>query len=379
MIRTASPRSDQGEHNEALYLTSSFTFTSAEQAALRFSEQKKGNIYGRFTNPNDQTFAKRLACLEGGQYGIATASGMAAILTATLAHLKAGDHVLCADCVFGTTIGFFRDLMAKFDVAVTFVKLSDNDAWERSVKPNTRLFFCETPANPTTEIADLQALSQIAHKHNALLVVDNCFCTCCVQQPLKHGADIVMHSATKFIDGQGRTLGGALVCNDEALHKLHYGVIRSTGIGMSAFNAWTLSKSLETLALRIEKHCHNAQVLAERLDAHPEIVKVNYPGLASHPQRAIIERQQSAGGGVLSFEVKGGRESAWKLIDQCQLLSITANLGDAKSTITHPATTTHWRMGEDQRKATGISENLIRISVGLEHVDDIYNDISKGL
>ena len=375
-VRTHSESSPHGEHSEPVYLTSSFVFKDAQQAAARFRGDEEGNIYARFSNPNESTFSRRLAILEEGSYGIATNTGMSAILTMALAHLKSGDHVVCADCVFGTTIGLFRDLMAQFAIKTTFVPLSEAQEWRDAICSDTKILFCETPANPTAEIADLQVLADIAHENNALLVVDNCFCTPHLQKPLKFGADVVMHSATKFIDGQGRCLGGALITNQESLYKEQYSVVRTAGTGLNAFNSWVLAKSLETLSLRMQKHCDNALALALWLQEQPQVEQVNYSALPSHPQRELAKKQHpDGGGGVLSFQVKGDRKEAWTLINRCQLLSVTANLGDAKSTITHPATTTHWRMSAQERENAGISENMIRISVGLEHIDDIINDI----
>ena len=376
-IRSASKRSEQQEHNEALYLTSSFVFDSAEQAYARFKNEKDGNIYGRFTNPNSDTFTSRLAALEDMRYGVATASGMGAILTVILAHLKAGDHVLCAACIFGTTTTLFRDLCAKFSINTTFVVLHDTHAWKDAIQPNTRMLFCESPANPTAELTDLAALAEIAHSNHALFVVDNCLATPIIQQPVQFGADVVIHSGTKFIDGQGRCLGGALLCNDEELHAQQQAVIRTAGISISPFNAWILSKSLETLQLRVHAHNHNALLLAQWLQTQDSIKRVFYSGLESHPQRQLSLSQQGGhGGGVVAFEVIGGRDAAWALINQCSMISITANFGDTKSTITHPATTTHWRMSQAERDAAQINDGLVRIGVGLEHIDDIKNDLN---
>ncbi len=377
-VRAGQTRSDEGEHSEALFLTSSFVFDSAEQAAKRFSGEEKGNIYSRFTNPTVRFFEERLAAMEGAQRCVATASGMSAILSVCLAHLKAGDHVLCSQQVFGTTVSLFSKYLSKFGVQVTFVNMLDLAAWENAFQSNTRLLFIETPTNPLLEVADIEAFAELAHKHNALLVVDNCFCTPVLQQPLALGADIVLHSATKFIDGQGRCVGGA-VAGSHALMEEVYGVLRTTGQTLSAFNAWVFLKGLETLSIRMKAHSEKALALAQWLQQQSAVEKVFYCGLPDHPQYALAQKQQSGFGAVLSFEVKGGRDAAWQVIDACQLLSITTNLGDSKTTISHPASTSHGRLTEEQRKQAGIKDNLVRLSVGLEAVTDLQRDLQRGL
>ncbi|MBC8211699.1 MAG: O-succinylhomoserine sulfhydrylase [Gammaproteobacteria bacterium] len=378
-IRTGHQRTAEGEHGEPIFPTSSFVFSSAAEAAARFSGEKPGNIYARFTNPTVKIFEQRLAALEGAESCVATASGMAAILSVCLGLLQAGDHIVSSRSIFGTTSILFDKYLGKFGVATSFVDLTDLAVWEQAIKPNTRLLFLETPSNPLTEIADISALADLAHAHNCLLVVDNCFCTPALQQPLKLGADIIVHSATKYLDGQGRIIGGAVVGNQELVGKEVFGVIRTAGPSMSPFNAWIALKGLETLSLRMKAHSHSAMRLARYLEQHPSIEQVFYPGLESHPQHQLAKSQQSDFGGIVSFKVKGGREQAWRLIDQTRLLSITANLGDTKSTITHPASTTHGRLSDEQKLAAGISDNLIRVAVGLEHLDDIQRDISRGL
>ncbi|MBV1777188.1 O-succinylhomoserine sulfhydrylase [Burkholderiaceae bacterium DAT-1] len=376
-IRAGQERSQFGEHAEAMYLSSSFVSESAEQAAARFIGQEPGFIYSRFSNPTVTLFQERLAALEDAEMCIATASGMAAILSLCMAHLKAGDHIVASNALFGSTIQFFNNYLAKFGVTVTYVSPVDLSAWQSAVKPETKLFFLESPSNPLTEIADIRAISDIAHAHGALVVVDNCFCTPILQQPLKLGADLIVHSATKYIDGQGRVLGGA-VLGAKALVDPVYMFLRTAGPTMSAFNAWVLVKGLETLKLRMDAHCANALELATWLESRPEVERVYYPGLPSHAQHELAMRQQRAGGGVVSFVVKGGREAAWKLINATQMLSITANLGDVKTTITHPATTTHARVTPEARAAAGIVEGLIRIAVGIESIQDIKRDLLRG-
>lgn len=377
-IRAGHERTNEGEHSEAIFPTSSFTFKSAAEAAARFANEVPGNIYSRMTNPTVRYFQERLAALEGGESCVATSSGMAAILAVMLGVLKAGDHIVCSRSVFGTTVVLLQTYMTRFNVSVTFVNLSNLEAWEQAIQPNTRLLFAETPANPLTELVDIRALADIAHQHNALLVIDNCFCTPALQRPLALGADIVVHSATKYLDGQGRALGGAVVGDKERVGKEVFGVLRSGGVTMSPFNAWIFLKGLETLSIRMKAHCENAQRLAEWLSTQTAIEKVYYPGLASHPQHALAQHQQTGFGGIVSFVVKGGREAAWKVIDATQLCSITANLGDAKTTITHPATTTHGRLTTEQRQLSGIEEGLVRVSVGLESLRDIQNDLARG-
>jgi O-succinylhomoserine sulfhydrylase len=378
-VRAGQQRTNEGEQSEPIFPTSSFTFNSAAQAAARFGGTEPGNIYSRFTNPTVRTFEQRLAVLEGGERCVATSSGMAAILSTCMGILKAGDHIVSSRAVFGTTVVLFSQFMGKFGVETTYVSLTDYEAWERAIKPNTRMLFIETPSNPLTEVADIARLAEIAHAHNCLLVVDNCFCTPALQQPLKLGADIIIHSATKYIDGQGRCIGGAVIGTEALVGKDVYGFLRTAGPTMSAFNAWVFLKGLETLKLRMKAHCDNALTLASYLEQHPAVARVYYPGLASHPQHELAKRQQSGYGGIVSFELKGGKEQAWQVVDNTRIISITANLGDAKSTITHPATTTHGRLTPEQRADAGISDGLIRVSVGLEDVQDIITDLARGL
>lgn len=378
-VRAGQRRTDEQEQSEPLFLSSSFTFTSAEQAAARFAGDEPGNIYARFSNPTVRTFQERLAAMEGGESCIATASGMSAILTLAMATLRAGDRVVCARQVFGTTVGMFANLLPRFGIETRFVDLTDTDAWARAICPRTRMLYLESPSNPLTEVGDIAAIADIAHAHDCLLVVDNCFCTSALQQPLALGADLVIHSATKYLDGQGRCLGGAVVGPARLVDSEVFSVLRTAGTTMSAFNAWVFLKGLETLAVRMRGHCENALALAHWLTEQPQVLRVNYPGLPDHPQHALAARQQSGPGGVLSFEVAGGREQAWRVIDRTRLMSITANLGDTKTTITHPATTTHGRMSADDRAAAGIHEGLIRISVGLEDVRDLQADLAAAL
>jgi O-succinylhomoserine sulfhydrylase len=378
-IRAGQHRTPEQEHSDPIFPTSSYVFNSAAEAAARFSGKVPGNIYSRFTNPTVRSFEERLAALEGGERCIAVASGMAAIASTAFGLLKAGDHVVCSRGVFGNTVLLFQNYLGKFGVETSFVDLTDEAAWVAAMRPTTRLLFLETPSNPLTEIADIRRLSVLAHDHGALLAVDNCFCTPALQRPLDFGADLVIHSATKYLDGQGRCVGGAIVGPQDVLEKQIYPFLRTGGPSMSPFNAWVFLKGLETLGLRMKAHSENALVLARWLEEQPWVARVNYPGLPSHPQHALALQQQSAGGGIVSFEVKGGREAAWKLIDATRMLSITANLGDVKTTITHPATTTHGRLTESERMAAGISEGLIRIAVGLEHVADIQGDLRRGL
>ncbi len=377
-VRAGQVRTAEGEHSEPIFLTSSFVFGSAAEAAARFGGTEPGNIYSRFTNPTVRTFEQRLAALEGGERCVATSSGMAAILATCLGLLQAGDHIVSSRSVFGTTNVLFDKYMKKFGVTTSFVPLTDVDAWEQAITPQTKLFFLETPSNPLCEIADIPALAALAHRHGILLAVDNCFCTPALQQPLKLGADIVIHSATKYIDGQGRVLGGAVVGPAKLMEEV-FGVVRTCGPTLSAFNAWVFLKGLETLRLRMEAHSASAQHLAEWLQAQPQVSRVHYTGLASHPQHALAARQQRGFGGVLSFELKGGRDEAWRFIDATRLMSITANLGDAKTTITHPASTTHGRLSPEAKAAAGISEGLIRIAVGLEDIADLQADCARGL
>jgi len=377
-LRTGQLRTDEGAHGEPIFTTSSYVFKSAEQAAARFSGQEPGNIYSRFTNPTVRAFEQRLAAMEGAERCVATSSGMAAILATAMALLQSGDEVICSRSVFGTTNVLFEKYLKKFGVKTTFVSLTDITQWQAAITTNTRMFFLETPSNPLCEVADIAKMAELAHKHDALLVVDNCFCTPALQRPLELGADIALHSATKFLDGQGRCIGGA-VCGRSELMEEVFGFLRSAGPTMSPFNAWVFLKGLETLSLRMQAHSASALRLADWLEQQPAVEKVFYTGLPTHPQHLLARAQQSAFGGVLSFRVKGGRKEAWSVIDATRFLSITGNLGDAKSTITHPATTTHGRLSDEAKAEAGITENLIRVAVGLEHIDDIKADLNRGL
>ncbi len=378
-VRAGQQRTGEGEHAEAIFATSSYVFSSAAEAAARFSGDQPGNIYSRFTNPTVRTFEQRLAALEGGESCVATASGMAAILATCAALLKAGDHVVCSRSVFGTTTVLFSTYLAKFGIETDFVELSNLEAWEAAIRSETCLLFLETPSNPLTELVDIGALSQLAQDRDCLLVVDNCFCTPALQRPLELGADLVIHSATKYLDGQGRCVGGAVVGDAERVGKDVYGFLRAAGPSMSPFNAWVFLKGLETLSLRMQRHCDSALQLARWLETQPSVDRVFHPGLDSHPQHALAARQQQGFGGIVSLEVRGGRTSAWQIIDAARVFSITANLGDTKSTITHPATTTHGRLTPEQRQMTGISDGLIRLAVGLEDVNDLRADLERGL
>ncbi|MBS3785371.1 MAG: O-succinylhomoserine sulfhydrylase [Gammaproteobacteria bacterium] len=378
-LRAGLERTAEQEHSEAIFPTSSFVFANAAEAAARFSGEQPGNIYSRFTNPTVRAFEKRLAAMEGGETAIATASGMSAILALVMGLLKAGDHIVCSVAVFGTTTSLFDNQLRRFGVETDFVPLTDLSAWEAAIRPETRLLFLETPSNPLTELADIVGLAELAHAHGALLVVDNCFCTPALQRPLALGADLVTHSATKYLDGQGRCVGGAIVGDAERLDKQIFPFLRSAGPTMSPFNAWVFLKGLETLNLRMRAHSEQAMQLAQWLLKRPEVSQVYYPGLPEHPQHKLAASQQSGFGGIVSFEVEGGREAAWRVIDATRMLSITANLGDVRTTITHPATTTHGRMTADQRAAAGIKEGLLRISVGLEDIADIQADLLSGL
>jgi O-succinylhomoserine sulfhydrylase len=377
-VRAGQRRSAEGEHSEAIFPTSSYVFGSAAEAAARFSGDQPGNIYSRFTNPTVRTFEERLASLEGGDSCVATSSGMAAILATCAALLKAGDHIVSSQSIFGTTTVLFSTYLAKFGIETSFVPLADMAAWEGAIRRETRLLFLETPSNPLTEIADIQALSSLARRHDCLLVVDNCFCTPALQLPLSLGADIVIHSATKYLDGQGRCVGGAVVGDDELVGKEVYGFLRTAGPTMSPFNAWVFLKGLETLSLRMQAHCSSALTLAQWLEQQPGVARVYHPGLPSHPQHELARRQQSDFGGIVSFELDGGQQDGWVFIDALRVFSITANLGDTKSTVTHPATTTHGRLTPEQREAAGISDGLIRLAVGLESVDDLQTDLARG-
>ena len=379
-VRAGGGMTEFGENSEALFLNSSFRFKNAAQAAARFGGTEPGNIYSRFTNPTVSVFQNKLAALEGAEQCVATSSGMSAILACVMGLCNAGDHVVASRSIFGTSVQLFSNILKRWGLEVTFVSLTDIDEWKAAVTPKTKMFFVETPSNPLTEVCDIQALAELAHQTGALLAVDNCFCTPAIQRPLALGADIVIHSATKYIDGQGRCLGGA-VLGSKALMEPVYGFLRTAGVTMSAFNAWVFLKGLETLFVRMEAHAKNALALAAWLESQPRVSRVFYPGLKSHPQHALAMKQQTSGGGIVTFEVqpKAGQtaqEAAWELIDATKLISITANLGDAKSTITHPATTTHSRVTAEARAAAGITDGLVRIAVGLEHVEDLKADLA---
>ncbi|UTW45858.1 O-succinylhomoserine sulfhydrylase [bacterium SCSIO 12696] len=376
-IRTGVARSHEQEHSEALFLTSSYVFDNAEQAALTFANEREGNVYSRYTNPTVRAFEERIAALEGAEAGIGTASGMAAILCTCMALFNAGDHIICSKDVFGATISLFNKHLSRFGLEVSFVALDDMDEWRSAIQPNTKGFFIETPSNPRAVVGDVSALADLAHQHDALLLVDNCFCTPALQKPIEFGADVVIHSATKYIDGQGRALGGAVVGGKEHIDAVRL-FIRAAGPYMSPFNAWVFLKGLETLRLRVEAHSASAMVLAQWLNEHPKVTKVYYAGLPEHPGHELAKRQQKAFGGVVAFEIDGGREQAWRLIDSTKLLSLTANLGDAKTTIVHPATTTHGSLTDEQREQAGISQSLIRVAVGLEDIEDIKADLERG-
>jgi O-succinylhomoserine sulfhydrylase len=378
-IRAGQQRTHEDEHSMPIFMTSSYVFNSAEEASLRFTGQQAGNIYSRFTNPTVNTFQERLALMEHGERCLAFSSGMAAIMAVGMSLLKAGDHVVCSRSVFGNTVLAFQNYFAKFGVETTFVELSNLGAWQAAIQPNTQFLFVETPSNPLMELVDIKALADIAHQQDCLLVVDNVFCTPIMQKPLALGADIVVHSATKYIDGQGRCVGGAVVASEEIIEKSIYPYLRTGGATMSAFNAWVFLSGLETLAVRMQAHCDNAFALAQWLENQEAVAKVHYPGLESHPQHELAKQQQSHFGGVVSFELKGGKEPAWRLIDATQMLSITANLGDVKTTITHPASTTHGRLAPEVRLEAGIKDSLVRVSVGLEDIEDIKQDLLRGL
>ena len=377
-IRGGYQRTHENEHAEAMFLTSSYVFESAAMAAKYFSNEAQGNVYSRYTNPTVRSFEKRLAAMEGGEQCVATASGMAATLSVIMALLQSGDHVVCSQDVFGSTRVMMDKYIAKFGVSVTYVPLVDIDAWQAAIRPETKMLFCETPSNPLSEIADLEALAAVAKHAQALLVVDNCFCTPVLQKPLQWGADIVVHSATKYIDGQGRCLGGAVVGSATLMEQVE-GFLRAAGPTMSPFNAWVFLKGLETLRIRMQAHSANAADLASWLQAHPKVSKVYYSGLPDHPGHSLAKKQQSDFGGVVAFEVEGGQDAAWRVIDSTQMLSLTANLGDAKTTIVHPATTTHGRLSDEARLEAGIGDGLIRVAVGLEDIIDIKADLEQGL
>jgi O-succinylhomoserine sulfhydrylase len=383
-VRSGSLRSEFNEHSEALFLTSSFCFKSAAEAAERFKNSEDFYTYSRFTNPTVTMFQDRLAALEGGEACMATASGMSAIMAVVMAALQAGDHMVSSRSLFGSTLGMFSQIFTRFGITTTFVDPTDLDAWKNAVRPETKMFFLETPSNPLTELADIEAIGKIAKAANALFVVDNSFCSPALQRPLKLGADVVMHSATKFLDGQGRVLGGALVGSRQFIMEKVFPFVRSTGPTLSAFNAWVLLKGMETLSLRVERQSANALEIARWLERHPAVKRVFYPGLESHPQYEIARRQQASGGAVVAFEVGGDtpeaqRANAWRVIDGTTICSITANLGDTRTTITHPATTTHSRITPEAREAAGITEGLLRVAAGLENAGDICGDLARGL
>ena len=378
-VRTGIHRSQFNEHSEAMYLTSSFVFKNAAEAAARFSGEDPGMVYSRYTNPTVSAMQERLAAMEGAECCIATASGMSAILGCVMALLKAGDHIVASRSIFGATVQLFGGLLPRFGIETTFVSATDAGAWEKAIRPSTKLLFLETPSNPLTEVSDLPALAQVAHRHGALLAVDNCFCSPALQRPLELGADIIIHSATKYLDGQGRVLGGAVLGKRDVILDKMTGFLRSAGPTLSPFNAWVILKGLETLSLRMYAHSKSALELAQWLEQHPRVERVYYPGLASHPQHALAMRQQKTGGGIVAFDVKGAREEAWRVVDSTQLISITANLGDTKTTITHPASTTHGRISPEARAAAGIKDGLLRVAVGLEGVADLKADLARGL
>jgi len=383
-VRAGTVRTEFNEHSEALFLSSSFCFGSAAEAAERFAHAEEGYTYSRVTNPTVTMFQNRLAALEGGEACIATASGMSAIMSVVMCALQAGDHLISSQSIFGSTLQMFNAIFSKFGISATFVDPTDLDAWKKAIQPNTKMFFLETPSNPLTEVADIEAIGRIAKQAQAMFVVDNCFCTPVLQQPLKLGADVVVHSATKYLDGQGRVLGGALVGSRAFVMDKVFPFVRTAGPTLSAFNAWVLLKGMETLGIRVERQSANALELARWLEAHPAVSRVFYPGLASHPQHAIAMRQQKSGGAIVSFEVRGStseaqRSNAWSVIDHTKMCSITANLGDTRTTITHPASTTHGRISPEARVAAGITEGLIRLAVGLEDVKDVRADLARGL
>ena len=382
-VRAGQVRTSEGEHSEPIFQTSSFVFKNAAQAAARFANQEEGMVYSRYTNPTVSMFQDRLAAMEGAETCVATASGMAAILATAMVHLKAGDHVVCSNAVFGATIQLFNNILGRFGIETSYVSPTKVEEWEKAVRKNTRLFFLETPSNPLTEISDIEKLAKAAKRAGALLAVDNVFCTPALQRPLELGADIVVHSATKYLDGQGRVMGGAICGSTALVGDVLVPFLRTAGPALAPFNAWVLLKGLETLELRILAESASALELARWLHGHPAVSRVHYPGLPSHPQYELAKRQQRAAGAVLSFEVKGGplgaKATAWRLIDATQLISHTANLGDVKTTIIHPATTTHGRISPQARAAAGITDGLIRLAVGLEAVEDLKQDLSRGL
>ena len=378
-VRAGQVRTGEQEHNDPIFLTSSFVFANAREAAARFAGEEPGNVYSRFTNPTVRAFERRLAALEGGARCIATASGMSAILMTAMALLRAGDHVVAANGLFGTTTSLFANVLARFGIETTFVDVTDMPAWSAAIRPETKMLFVESPTNPLGEVADIAALGALARAHGAELVVDNGLCTPALSRPLEHGADIVVHTATKYLDGQGRCVGGAVVLKDDAHHDALFSLLRTAGPSMSPFNAWVFLHGLETLRLRMQAISESAMRLARWLQDHPAVRRVYYPGLETHPGHALAARQQSAAGGIVAFDVRGGRAEAWRVIDATRVLSITANLGDAKTTIVHPASTTHGRITPEQREAAGIGESLVRVAVGLDAFEDIRADLVRGL
>ena len=378
-VRAGIQRSQFNEHSEALYLTSSFVFDNAAQAAARFANQEPGNVYSRFTNPTVTAFQERLAALEGAEACVATSSGMSAILSTVMGLMSGDEHIVASRSIFGATVQLFNNILSRFGIKTTWVPLTDLAAWEAAITPQTKLLFVETPSNPLTEICDIPALAEIARRRGVKLVVDNCFCTPALQRPIALGADLVIHSATKFLDGQGRVLGGAVLGSKDDVMQGIYAFLRTAGPSMSAFNAWVCLKGLETLKIRVQAQSRTAQQLAEWLESHPRVARVYFPGLASHPQYALARKQQSLPGAIVAFDVKGERPAAWRVIDSTKLISITANLGDTKSTITHPASTTHGRITGQERAAAGIGEGLLRVAVGLESFDDLRDDLARGL
>ncbi len=378
-IRANQLRTSIGEHSEAVFLTSGYVFDSAQEAAQRFAGDDDGPTYGRISNPTVQAFEQRMAVLEYARHGVATATGMAAINAVMTALLSSGDHIIASSSLFGATIGLFDKVLARFGVTTSYVDVSQPDGWAKAVQSNTKLLFLETPTNPLCELIDIQAVAQIAQQAKAILVVDNTYGTPVLQNPLLHGADIVVHSATKYIDGQGRAMAGMICLNDEDMHDEIFSIIRTAGATLSPMNAWVMNQGLHTLALRMAQHSSSALQVAQWLQQQKSVSQVFYPGLDSHPQQHLVEKQQSASGGMLSFEIKGGRRAAWKLIDRCKLVSISVNLGDSRSIITHPASTSHARLSDEQRARCGVTDSLIRFSVGLEHAQDIIDDLAQSL
>ena len=378
-VRAGQARTAEREHNDPIFLTSSFVFSSAREAAARFANEEPGNVYSRFTNPTVRAFERRLAALEGGTGCVATASGMSAILVTAMALARAGDHIVAANGLFGTTVSLLTNVLPRFGIETTFVDVADNRAWSAAIRSGTKVLFVESPTNPLGEVADIAALGALARARGAVLVVDNCLCTPALSQPLDLGADVVVHSATKYLDGQGRCVGGAVVTKDAAHHDALFALLRTAGPSMSPFNAWVFLNGLETLRIRMHAISESALRLARWLEGHPAVRRVHYPGLEAHPGHDLAARQQSAGGGIVAFDVRGGRDEAWRVVDGARVLSITANLGDAKTTIVHPASTTHARITPEQREAAGIGDSLVRVAVGLDAFEDIRADLARGL